>query len=147
MPLFSSRQSFSSWPNPEIPAVAAGVYVIWNRHQLVYCGMSGRELERNSHKPKYGLVTRLASHATGRLSGDQFCVYVANRFVIPALTPGQLQLFASGELRLDALTRQYIHDNLEYQFAVCQSSGEAYELERQCRSGAIFQGKPFLNPL
>ena len=147
MPFFSVRHQFVAWPNSEVPSVAAGVYVIWNGSQLVYCGMSGRELERNSHKPKYGLVTRLASHANGRLSGDQFCVYVANRLVIPTLTPAQLPLFASGELKLDTLTKQFIHDHFEYQFAVCQSSDDAYELERQCRSGIEFKVKPLLNPL
>ncbi len=147
MTAFSDRHSFSAWPNAEVPAVAAGVYVIWSGVQLVYCGMSGRELDQNKHKSKYGLVTRLASHASGRLSGDQFCVYVANRLVVPSLTSAQLPLFASGELRLDTLTKQFIHNHFDYQFAVCKSSNEAYELERQCRSGNEFMMKPLLNPL
>jgi hypothetical protein len=92
-------------------------------------------------------VTRLASHVSGRLSGDQFCVYVANRLVIPSLQPEQLAKFASGELNLDKLTKAYIHERLEYQFAVVESSSAAYELERQCRDGSLFGAKPLLNPL
>ena len=32
------------------------------------------------------LWTRLGSHASGRRSGDQFNVYICDRFVVPALT-------------------------------------------------------------
>ena len=88
---FLERVRFSDWPDLDIPAVSAGVYAIWNDSQLLYCGMSGRELESAiaSGKKKYGLINRLNSHASGRLSGDQFCVYVANRLVIPCLTQEQ----------------------------------------------------------
>lgn len=75
--LFSPRRRFSDWPNADVPTVAAGVYVIWEAETLIYAGMCGRELEKASDKQRYGLVTRLHSHASGRLSGDQFCVYVA----------------------------------------------------------------------
>ena|SRR6516164_3616652 len=148
MPEFSRRHKFSDWPNSEVPAVAAGVYVVWDGNQLIYCGMSGREFEKvtAAEKAKYGLVTRLASHASGRLSGDQFCVYVANRLVIPSLKPEQLAKFATGELTLDRLTKGYIIEKLEYQFASVQTSAEAYALEKQCREGLIFGVKPFLNP-
>jgi hypothetical protein len=95
---FSPRFSFADWPNPAIPAVAAGVYAIWKASELIYCGMSGREIDTKAKASpkKYGLVTRLNSHASGRLSGDQFCVYVANRFVIPSLRAEELPLFESG---------------------------------------------------
>jgi hypothetical protein len=98
-------------------------------------------------RKRYGLITRLESHASGRLSGDQFCVYVANRLVIPSLVPEQLQKFASGELTLDVLTRSYIRERLEYQYACVKSSKEAYDLERQCRAGEIFGKRPVLNPI
>jgi hypothetical protein len=146
MPNFSPLHRFSDWPNADVPAVAAGVYVIWEQETLIYAGMSGRELEKASDKQRYGLVTRLHSHASGRLSGDQFCVYVANRLVIPSLRAEQLALFATGELNLDRLTKAYIRERLEYQFAVVETSGEAYSLERKCREGTVFGVKPVLNP-
>jgi hypothetical protein len=43
---FSRRHKFSDWPNAEAPAVAAGVYAVWDGETLIYCGhcgMSGRE--------------------------------------------------------------------------------------------------------
>ncbi|MUK30774.1 hypothetical protein GNP44_11885 [Aliivibrio fischeri] len=109
--------------------------------------MSGREIEKHTYKKKYGLITRLNSHASGRLSGDQFCVYVANRLVIPSLQAIDLPLFASGELKLDGLTKKYIHDKLEYQYVLLNSSSEAYNIENEARSGKLLGQLPLLNPL
>ncbi|RKT25814.1 hypothetical protein B0G69_1543 [Paraburkholderia sp. RAU2J] len=145
---FSQRFKFSDWPNAAIPALAAGVYAIWHDDAFMYCGMSGREFEKAqlAQRKKYGLVTRLASHASGRLSGDQFCVYVANRLVLPSLGLDELRKFASGENTLDRLTKAYIHRHFEYQFGVVDSSKRAYELEMRIRSGTVFGVKPLLNP-
>jgi hypothetical protein len=144
---FSERYKFADWPNKDIPKVAAGIYAIWNGAELFYCGMSGREVEKNRHKKKYGMVTRLHSHSTGRLSGDQFWVYVANRLVIPSLKQNDLTLFASGELKLDTLTKRYIHHYLEYQYLLVDSSAEAYSIEIKARNGELFGQKPKLNPI
>ena len=146
-PAFSPRHRFSEWPNADVPSVAAGVYAIWEADTLIYCGMSGRELEKAADKSRYGLITRLHSHASGRLSGDQFCVYVANRLVIPSLTADHLPRFANGELNLDRLTKAYIQERFEYQYAVVASSSEAFALEKRCREGREFGVKPVLNPL
>ena len=145
---FSERIPFASWSPKLVPAVAAGVYAIWEKDILIYCGMSGRGLVPDSspNKKKLGLVTRLHSHASGRLSGDQFCVYVANRLVIPSIRPEQLEKFASGELSLDHLTKIYIHERLDFQFTVTRDGLEAYALEAACRAGMIFNVKPILNP-
>jgi hypothetical protein len=145
---FSRRYKFCDWPNDDVPSVAVGVYAVWEGQLLIYCGMSGRKFESEmaSKRARFGLVTRLGSHVSGRLSGDQFCVYVANRFVIPSLNRAQRQRFASGEISLDVLTRVYIHERLEYQFATVMTSADAYALENQCRQGQIFGAKPLLNP-
>lgn len=90
-----SRQKYQQWlkatTSPEGTASATGLmliidglYVIWEDRKLVYCGKSGREIEKykySSSKKKYGLINRLNSHATGRLRVDQFCVYVANELL------------------------------------------------------------------
>lgn len=145
---FSGRFRFADWPNPDVPKVSAGTYVIWDQDRLIYCGMSGRKFdERIAPTARLlGLYTRLHSHASGRLSGDQFCVYVANRLVLPQLEPGLLPRFATGELTLDSLTKDYIHRRFEYQF-ICNPSGRAaFALEERCRGGEIFGQKPLLNP-
>ena len=146
---FTKRTKFSDWKTANVPSVSAGVYAIWDKDELIYCGMSGRQIElaMEQGKTKYGLVTRLNSHASGRLSGDQFCVYVANRLVIPNLKAEDLKKFATGEYKLDTMTKKYIHDHFDYQYVIVQSSSEAYEIENKARKGKLFGVKPFLNPL
>jgi len=149
MPQFSAQFRFCDWPNASIPDVAAGVYAVWrDTGELVYVGMSGRGMEtRVTAGRRFGIWTRIASHASGRLSGDQFCVYVASRYVVPQLEPTELPLFASGELTLDALTKRYITEHFSYSFVLTASSQEALDLERAARRGATFGVKPTLNPL
>jgi hypothetical protein len=69
-----NRMSIPDWPNVDVPGLAAGVYVVWEGDRLIYCGMSGREFKKAvaTGKVRYGLTTRLAAHASGRLSGNQF---------------------------------------------------------------------------
>jgi hypothetical protein len=93
------------------------------------------------------IITLLHSHSTGLLSGDQFCVYVANRLVTPTLKQSGLSLYSEGELKLDSLIKLYIHDHLDYQYVIVNSSAEAYALELKARKGALFGQKPRLNPI
>jgi hypothetical protein len=138
---------FADWPNPDVPRVAAGVYTVWLPDgRLLYVGMSGRGLRLDPDDGRRrGLWTRLNSHASGRRSGDQFCVYVCDRFVVPVLTPAQREELAAGELSLDALTRDYIHDQLSYRFVVSTDSETAFTLERAVQRGALRAGPPLLN--
>jgi hypothetical protein len=73
---------FRDWPSEDVPRFGAGVYTIWHEDgRFIYVGMSGRKItsdDKPSNSPK-GLYTRLQSHFGGRRSGDQFCVYVADR--------------------------------------------------------------------
>jgi hypothetical protein len=85
------RHRFQDWPNDQVPRRAAGVYTVWDGGRLLYVGMSGRamtaadlEVRPNGRVVARGLWTRLNAHAAGRRSGDQFCVYVCDRFVVPA---------------------------------------------------------------
>ena len=138
---FSDRNSLN------IENVRTGVYCIWdNNDKFLYAGMSGREYSKKigSTKP-YGLVVRLRSHASGRLSGDQFCVYVANRLVIPHLTPEEFPHFSAGTIRLDHKVKQYIHDNLCFKFTYTLDEKESYKLEDYIRTYGIDGEKPFLN--
>jgi hypothetical protein len=144
---------FSDWPNPSVPKVAAGVYSVWEPGRLVYVGMSGRGLEAEDIdapdepvKAK-GLWTRLDSHASGRRSGDQFCVYICDRFVVPSLSDEQQGQIGDGVLSLDVLTRKYIREHFEYRYVTLRNGTEALTLEREVQRGALTVGKPFLNPL
>ena len=145
---------FSDWPNSEIPQVAAGVYTIWDGDKLVYVGMAGRSLTaetisgyRSETGRRTGLASRLNSHASGRRSGDQFCVYVCDRLVLPTLTESQISEIADGRLSLDSLVRAYIHERLAYRVVETADAVTARLIEHQARRGVLAAGKPHLNPL
>jgi hypothetical protein len=145
---------FADWPNERVPRRAAGVYSVWRGAQLLYAGMSGRGAQREDFVAQpgqraaaMGLWTRLNSHASGRRSGDQFNVYICDRFVVPALTADQQQQIADGHLLLDQMTRKFIHEFLGYRYAVHPDGMTALAAERAVRAGSLTAGGPFLNPL
>jgi hypothetical protein len=84
---------------------------------------------------------------SGRRSGDQFCVYLCDRFVVPALTPSQQQQLAAGTLSLDSLVRVFVRERLAYRFVVTADGAEAAKLEGEVRRGVLSAGTPHLNPL
>ena len=144
---------FADWPNDAVPAVAAGAYTVWEGDKLVYAGMAGRSLtadsimeHRNDPTRVTGLRSRLASHASGRRSGDQFCVYVADRLVLPRLDQGTIQAVGDGSASLDSLVREYIHDKLAYRFIETADGDHARAIEDRVRRGGLAAGPPVLNP-
>ena len=145
---FTKKFKFKNWPNQAIPKVAAGAYVIWRGEELLYAGMSGHKIEKaiKDGKKRYGLITRLASHANGKLAGDPFCAYVSNRIVIPELKQNELNKFRHGLLTIDQVTKNFIQMKLEYQYLLVNRSQDAYDLERHCRNGALFGVMPTFNP-
>lgn len=62
------------------------------------------------------MASRLASHASGRRSGDQFRVYVADRLVVATLAAGQVEAIGTGALSMDALARSFIRARVSYRF-------------------------------
>jgi hypothetical protein len=143
--------SFAFWKDAGIPIATAGVYSIWDSvGTLIYVGMSGRGMS-NEHLVasqlkghKRGLYTRLDSHASGVRSGDQFCVYVADRFVLPALTPEEIVGISKRELIFDHLVKKYIHTHLHFRYTTTHDGKEAEKLEIEARFGAL-GSLPFLN--
>jgi hypothetical protein len=141
--------SFAEWPNSSVPTFGAGVYTIWhNDTRLIYVGMSGRGItaETKRRNTPQGLYTRLKSHASGRRSGDQFCVYVADRLVLPILSHDDITAIASGRHFMDAFVRRYIRENLCYRFAMLPDGAAAYAVEAAIKNGAWEHGCPLLNP-
>ena len=140
---------FASWPNISVPKFGAGVYTIWhNNGRLIYVGMSGRAItaDTSPRSTPHGIYTRLHSHASGRRIGDQFCVYVADRLVLPNLSAKEIASIVSGRHNLDAFVRRYIHEHLGYRFAVLPSVTQAYAMETAIKSGELKEGRPLLNP-
>lgn len=98
------------------------------------------------HKAKW-LWTRLDSHASGRRSGDQFNIYVCDRFIVPVLTPDQQREIGQGTLFLDQMTKKFIRQHLSYRFLIYSSGKEALSVERAVRAGGLPAGRPYMNPL
>lgn len=145
---------FEDWPNPKIRLVEPGVYTIWEGDQLIYVGYAGRKLtakyvstlDQATVKKAKGLRDRLDHHASGARSGDQFCVYVCDRFVLAALTEEDRAAIQNGDLRLlNALTRKHIRDRYSYRFVPTPDGPTARKLELAVQKGAL-GAKPLLNP-
>jgi hypothetical protein len=86
-------------------AASATCYQFRRRGGLFVQGLaqfSSPTIHRNTPQ---GIYTRLLSHASGRRSGDQFCVYVADRLVLPTLSPENIAAIASGRQRCSRLNR------------------------------------------
>lgn len=145
---------FAEWPNDQVPRRAAGVYTVWRQEEFIYASMSGRGAQREDFVARpgqqdtvRGLWSRLNSHASGRRSGDQFNIYICDRFIVPVLTPGQLQDIGQGHLLLDQMTKTYIREHISYRFLVYRDGTEALAAERAVRAGGLPAGLPYLNPL
>jgi hypothetical protein len=139
---------FADWPTGDVPRSGAVVYTVWDRDgHFVYVGMSGRGIREGAGSPTAGALGpwgRLNSHANGRRSGDQFCVYVHDRLVLPRLH-NRLADIAEGRLLLDNATRDYIRENLGFRWIIRQDGAAALSLERHLQRGAAPCGRPLLN--
>ena len=136
---------FADWPAREVPN-GPGIYTVWRNADFLYVGVAGRIRLGQDPLLFKSLRGRLGSHASGRRSGDQFCVYVCDRLVLPALE-GRLREISEGKLSLDALTRAFIRENLSFRFAVTPDFAAALRLETGIkRLGLKGSGRPFLNP-
>jgi hypothetical protein len=143
---------FADWPNKDMPRAAAGVYSIWNtKSEFVYVGMAGHgksaeDIQAALEKGKTtGLRDRLNSHASGRRSGDQFCVYVQDLLLLPRLTSDDIDQIVTRQLTIDRLVRDYVHENLSYRYVITEDGKSALELERKVIGGALGD-HPILNP-
>lgn len=141
-----SAYAFRDWPAKHFRAGPSGVYTIWNDNLFLYVGMA--YTHRNDQNPRaHGVFGRLGSHANGRRSGDQFAVYICDRFVVPQLSGDEVQALARGDRLLDRRTRDYIHDHLTYRVVLTDSAGTARQLEALVRrTGLPRAGRPLINP-
>jgi hypothetical protein len=120
---------FSQWPNPEVPILGraftqSGTGTAGSSTSACPGGRySSGTIPRNT---PHGIYTRLQSHASGRRSGDQFCVYVPDRFVLPILTRDDIAGIVSGRHQMDAHVRRYIHEQLSLYYRAQWKGGASY---------------------
>ena len=134
--------SFSEDPWRHIPNKGSIIYSVWDKDdKFIYIGISGLQKSLEKRSP----LSRMISHASGRRSGDQFCIYIHDFYVIP-------KLIEKGEYSpsigvLDKLTKDFIQSNLSYRFVGFETNDSdeiVRRLETQIKSGA-FGFSPSLN--
>jgi hypothetical protein len=123
-----------------LPRSGAGVYTIWDDDgRLVYVGIAGRNLTGK------GLHGRLKSHYQGRRSGNQFCVYVGDRYVLPALKAEDREAIGAGTLSMDEKIRDYVRAHFSFRYVEVDDYGTAMALENAVKAGQL-RDVPYLNP-
>ena len=127
--------SFSDDPRKHIPKNGSIIYSVWDdNEQFIYIGISGLQKSLEKRNP----LSRMISHASGVRSGDQFCVYIHDFFVIPNLMKEKGYKPERGYL--DKLTKTYIHANLSYRFIGFEGDDSdmiVRRLENQIKSGVL----------
>ena len=121
--------SFRDWPPTDLAIGPPGVYAIWKDADFLYVGISYVDRRTSSNKQAKGVFGRLASHASGRRSGDQFNIYICDRFVVPTLTSDDLDALSVGARILDAQTCAFIQEHLSYR--VARSKGRRCVTDRE----------------
>ena len=138
----NSPISFSEDPRNHIPTKGSIIYTIWDKNdKFIYVGISGLQLSSEKRNP----LSRMISHKSGRRSGDQFCVYVHDYFVVPKLISEGSYKPSRGYL--DELTKDYIQRNLSYRFCGFDTDNSieiVQNLENKIKTG-VFGYKPLLN--
>lgn len=134
--------SFAKNPTNYVPTKGSIIYSVWDKDEnFIYIGISGTQKNIEKREP----LTRIKKHASGRRSGDQFCVYIQDFHVIPDLIKGGEYIPQKG--LLDKLTKDYIHKNLSYRFVPFYTDDSdliVYRMEKQIKSGKL-GFKPILN--
>ena len=130
----------------EIPVYGSIIYTIWNKkNEFIFVGIAG--VRSGVPLKKRNPRSRLRAHASGRRSGNQFCVYVQDFFVIPEIIKSKNKYKPARQL-LDKRTQEYIHKNLSYRYKVFQNNNGIQTvrgLESEIQGGVKGFGIPFLN--
>lgn len=142
---YGPAYSFAEFPTlSHIPRSGAAVYTIWDaERRLIYVGVSGRSTTSTT-----GPWGRLRSHYTGRRSGDQFCVYVADHYVLPRLSRRDVEAIADDPPRLlmDDLVAAHVRQEFFFRFARVPDYRTALAVEESIKAGGLNAGPPRLNP-
>ena len=147
-PLFDLDTPPIPFSNPaveNIPQFGSIIYTVWNtNNDFIYVGIGGVKtgVPLSQRNPR----SRISQHSSGMRSGDQFCVYVQDFFVIPEIVKSEKYVPEKG--LLDKLTKEYIHKNLSYRFKVFQDENSieiVRSLESKIKRGESSFGNQFLN--
>jgi hypothetical protein len=144
--LFSNEvplRPFTTSNVSDIPSWGSIIYTVFlDKTEYIYVGiggLSGKSVtERNPR-------SRIMQHSQGRRSGDQFCIYIQDFYVIPELIGSK---YTPKKGYLDLLTKQFIQSRLTYRYLVVQTDDSdqvVRQLEREIQRDQYGYGVPLLN--
>ena len=134
---------FNSESLKGIPEYGSILYTVFlDKSEFIYVGiggLSGKTVhERNPR-------SRIIQHIQGRRSGDQFCIYIQDFYVIPTIIGKPYQ---PKKGYLDTLTKEFIQSRLSYKFLVVQTENSdkvVRSLEKEIQINKYGYGHPTLN--
>lgn len=144
--LFSNKvelHPFTTSKINHIPEYGSILYTIFlDREEFIYVGIGGLSGKSvNERNPR----SRIIQHSQGRRSGDQFCIYIQDFYVIPSLIG---KPYEPKKGYLDTLTKEFIQSRLTYRYLVVQSDNSdkvVRRLERELQINQHGYGVPTLN--
>ena len=131
--------SFDKDHNEFIPEYGSMIYTVWDSNKsFIYVGICGLEGERNPRN-------RITQHRSGRRSGDQFCTYIQDFYVLPDILNNGT--YEPRKKWLDDKTKNYIRERLFYRFVVIEeiTRTEVVSIENRIREGVFGFPPPALN--
>ncbi len=136
-------RAFSTSNIAEIPSFGSIIYTVFlDGANFIYVGIGGLAgATVHDRNPR----SRIIQHAQGRRSGDQFCIYIQDFFVIPAIIG---KTYEPKKGYLDALTKEFIQSRLTYRYLVIQTEDSdkvVRKLERELQNNEHGFGLPLLN--
>ena len=136
-------QKFNTKNIDHIPAYGSIIYTVFlDQIEYIYVGiggLNGKTVQQRNPR------SRIIQHAQGRRSGDQFCIYIQDFYVIPAIINTQ---YIAKKGYLDTLTKEFIQKRLTYRYLVFQTEDSdkiVRRLERKLQSNDYGFGVPKLN--
>ena len=144
--LFSPNVELSSFSTSNIhhiPEYGSILYAVFlDNKEFIYVGiggLSGKSVKERNPR------SRIIQHAQGRRSGDQFCIYIQDFYVIPTIIN---KTYEPKKGYLDTLTKEFIQSRLTYRYLVVQTEDSdkvVRRLERELQNNEHGFGVPKLN--
>ena len=127
----------------QIPEFGSILYAVFlDKTEFIYIGIGGLSgASAKSRDPR----SRIRQHTQGRRSGDQFCIYIQDFYVIPDLIRSD---YTPRKGHLYELVRDFIQSRLSFRFVVFQTDDSdqiVRRLEREIQSGQHQNQLPTIN--
>ena len=131
--------SFKDDHTEHIPEYGSMIYTVWDSDEkFIYVGVGGVGKRKDPR-------SRINQHRNGGRSGDQFCVYIQDYFIIPDLLRKNHPKIQKGSL--DKMTKDYIQKHLSYRFIIIKDikRKELINVEEKIKRGVFGFSPPVLN--